>query len=332
MAGAIIEFVLCGLAILIAGTVLTRCADKIAEISGLGRVLVGSVFLAGATSLPELSVDLSAVRQGNPDLAAGDLLGSSLMNLLILAAVDAARLSPRKAFGADSRQHALSALLALFLTAWAGVAVASGGGPEFFGAGALSWSLLAVYLVGLRVTWLDQDLSGVDPASARPKPRFTNALVRPILGYLAAAAAILYTAPRLAQAAESLAELSGLGQTFVGTTALALATSLPELVATITALRIGAPDLALGNIFGSNAFNMLLFLPLDCAFPGPLFAAVRPNHALTAFAVISATTLAVAGQVFNPRGKRWFLAPSAGMIALLIVSLLWLLYRARGAA
>lgn len=331
MTEALVVFFVCALAILAAGTVLTRCADKIAELSGLGRVLVGSVFLAGATSLPELSVDLSAVHRGNPDLAAGDLLGSSLMNLLILAVIDAAGFSPRKAFGADSRQHALSALLALFLTAWVGLAVASGGGPEFWGAGALSWSLLAVYLIGLRVTWLDRDLSGVDPASTRPNPRFTKGLIRPILGYLAAAAVILYTAPRLAQAAESLAALSGLGQTFVGTTALALATSLPELVATIAAIRIGAPDLALGNIFGSNAFNMLLFLPLDCAFPGPFFAAVRPYHALTAFAVISATALAVTGQVHNPRAKRWFLAPSAEMIALLIMGLLWLLYRARGA-
>lgn len=327
MTEALVVFAIGALAILAAGTMLTRCADRIAELSGLGRVLVGSVFLAGATSLPELSVDLSAVRQGNPDLAAGDLLGSSLMNLLILAVIDAAGVSPRRAFGADSRQHTLSALLAAFLTAWVGLAAASGGGPEFFGAGVLSWSLLAIYLVGLRVTWLDQDPD--DGAPGAGGPRFTRALVRPILGYLVSAGVILLAAPRLAEAAEKLAELSGLGQTFVGTTALALATSLPELVSTITAFRMGAPDLALGNIFGSNAFNMLLFLPLDWAHGGPFFAAVRPSHAVTAFAVISATTLGVAGQVLKPREKRSFLAPSAGMIVILILGLLWLLYRGR---
>lgn len=329
MTEALVVFIIGALAILAAGTVLTRCADRIAELSGLGRVLVGSVFLAGATSLPELSVDLSAVRRGSPDLAAGDLLGSSLMNLLILAVIDAAGVSPRRAFGADSRQHTLSALHAVLLTAWVGLAAASGGGPEFLGAGVLSWSLLAVYLVGLHVTWLDQDPADAVPGAPGGGPRFTRALIRPILGYLAAAAVILIAAPRLAEAAERLAELSGLGQTFVGTTALALATSLPELVSTITAFRMGAPDLALGNIFGSNAFNMLLFLPLDWAHAGPFFAAVRPSHAVTAFAVISATTLGVAGQVLKPREKRSFLAPSAGMIALLILGLLWLLYRGR---
>lgn len=330
MTEPVIVFIVSGLAILAAGTVLTRCADEIAELSGLGRILVGSVFLAGATSLPELSVDLSAVRQGSPDLAAGDLLGSSLMNLLILAVIDAAGFSPRKAFGYDSRQHALTALHAVFLTAWVGMAAASGGGREFLGASALSWGLPAVYLIGLRLSWLDQDLEDISSESTRPRPRFKSALVRPIIGYLAAAAVILYVAPRLAAAAERIAALSGLGQTFIGTTALALATSLPELVSTITAIRIGAPDLAMGNIFGSNAFNMLLFLPLDCAFPGPFFAAVRPHHALTAFAVISATTLGVAGQILKPREKRWFLAPSAEMIGLMILALLWMLYRARG--
>ena len=82
-----------GLAAIVAtaGTILARSADRIAAATGLGRVLVGSVLLAAATSLPELSVDVAAVRGGMTDLAAGDLLGSSLMNLLILAGVDLAQ-------------------------------------------------------------------------------------------------------------------------------------------------------------------------------------------------------------------------------------------------
>lgn len=325
MRGAAVQFALAALAIVAAGTFLTRFADRIAELTGLGRVFVGSVFLAAATSLPELGVDLAAVRQGNPDLAAGDLLGSSLMNLLILAAIDSAGLSPRRAFGSDSRHHALSALLALFLTAWIGLAAASGGRRELLGAGFFSWSALAIYVAGLRVTWLDQGLSQAGAALRRPG----RALAAPVGGYLACAAVIFWAAPALAGSAETLAAASGLGETFIGTTAVALATSLPELVATLAAFRAGAPDLALGNIFGSNAFNMALFLPLDLAMPGAFFAAVRPQHALTAFAVIAATCLGVMGQVLNPREKRWFLEPSAPLIAALIAGVLWLLYRSR---
>jgi len=329
MTGTIVEFLLCGLAILLAGTLLTRCADRIAELSGLGRVFVGSVFLAAATSLPELSVDMNAVRLGSPDLAAGDLLGSSLMNLLILAVLDTAGLSPRRAFGADSRQHALAALLSILLTAWVGLAAASGGGTEVFGAGMFSWGLVALYAMGLRVVWLEQDRPDITAGVKKPTERLASALAWPVAGYVAASIAILVVAPLLAASAGRLAALSGLGQTFFGTTALALATSLPELVATVTAFRIGAPDLALGNIFGSNAFNMVLFLPLDLAMPEPFFGAVRPEHALTAFAVIAATTLAVMGQVLKPRARRWFLEPSPEMIAILIAGLLWLLYRCR---
>jgi len=85
-----LEFLALAAVIAPAGTFLAKSADQIAEITRLGRLLVGSVLLAAATSLPELTVDISAVRQGMPDLAVGDLFGSSLMNLLILAVLDLA--------------------------------------------------------------------------------------------------------------------------------------------------------------------------------------------------------------------------------------------------
>jgi cation:H+ antiporter len=182
--------------------------------------------------------------------------------------------------------------------------------------------------VGL--SWLEQPLSEAAQELERPGRRLARELAAPAAGYAVAAAALFVAGPRLAHAASRLAALSGLGETFVGTTLVALATSLPELVATVSAFRLGAPDLALGNVFGSNAFNMLLFLPLDLALPGSFFGAVRPVHSMTAFAVIAASTLAVMGQVLRPREKRWFLEPSAPLVGLLIAGLLWLLYRARG--
>jgi cation:H+ antiporter len=90
------QFVLLAGAVAIAGSLLARSADRIAEATGLGRLLVGSLLLAGVTSLPELSVDIAAIRSGFVDLAAGDLLGSSLMNLLILAVFDLSVRSGKK--------------------------------------------------------------------------------------------------------------------------------------------------------------------------------------------------------------------------------------------
>ena len=95
-----------------------------------------------------------------------------------------------------------------------------------------------------------------------PQSVLAAIIMMAVAGYLGAALLIFLAAPYLAQAAAQIAAETGLGDTFVGTTLVALATSLPELVATIAAMRMGSLDLAIGNIFGSNAFNMLLLVPL----------------------------------------------------------------------
>ena len=123
----IIQFVALSAVVATAGTFLARSADRIAESTGLGRLFVGSVLLAAATSLPELSVDVAAVRGGMIDLAAGDLLGSSLMNLLILAGVDLAQRSGRRMLSREAASHALSATLSIALTGLVGMAVLTAG-------------------------------------------------------------------------------------------------------------------------------------------------------------------------------------------------------------
>ncbi|MBP90016.1 MAG: hypothetical protein CMJ64_25465 [Planctomycetaceae bacterium] len=150
-----------------------------------------------------------------------------------------------------------------------------------------------------------------------------------IAGFILAAAVIFVAAPFLADAAGQLAELSGLGGTFIGTTLVALATSLPELVATLTAVRMGAYDLAIGNIFGSNAFNMLLLLPLDLAFPGALLASVSTTHALTCFAVILITAIVLLGQLYRVEQRTFFIEPDAVLVITLVFGTLWMVYLAR---
>ena len=127
MLPVVVEFVFLAAVIVVAGTFLSRSADTIAEVTGFGRLLVGSVLLAGATSLPELTVDISAVRLGLPNLAAGDLLGSSLMNLLILAALDLSMYSRGKMLSRAAAGHALSAIVSMALTSWVGLAILTAG-------------------------------------------------------------------------------------------------------------------------------------------------------------------------------------------------------------
>jgi cation:H+ antiporter len=147
-----------------------------------------------------------------------------------------------------------------------------------------------------------------------------------ITGYVVAGAIILAAAPFLAKAADDLAERSGLGGTFFGTTFVALCTSLPEVVTTIAAVRMKAFDLAIGNIFGSNCFNMLIFLPLDFVDRGSLLSSVSQTHVYTALAVIVVTIAVILGQLYPAERKKHFLEPDALMTLVLILGALTGLY------
>lgn len=334
MNGAMIEpilhFALSALVIIGAGAVLTRCADRIAEETGVGRILIGSILLAGATSLPELMVDLNAIWLNQPNLAVGDLLGSSLFNLLILAIVDASFRHPRRAFSFEFIHHARTAALSIHLTALVGIGILSGISLSFADVGLFTWAVGVVYLLGASLTFVHHEEAKLE-TKPRGKMEFLarRSFLQAAGGFLCSMLVILFIAPYLVRAADEIAALSGLGATFVGTTMVALSTSLPELVATIAAFRMGAPDLALGNIFGSNTFNMLLLFPLDTVFPGPLLSAVHSTHALTAFCVVAVSSVAVFGQVSRKRGRTRLWEPSSELILLLIVSFLYLLYRSK---
>lgn len=331
MTAAVATFLFTAAIIVVAGSILTHCADAIAEITGWGRLLVGSVLLAGATSLPELTVDLSAIRMNMPDLAVGDLLGSSLMNLLILAVMDLTHRSRGKMLSRAAASHALGGTLGIALTALVGVGILTAPrAPHLmlWNVHLSVWLIAVGYVLGVRVVFLNQrvaaratkDASGEEEAKPRRKLSYY------VGGFAAAAAAIVIVGPRLAEAAGTIAELSGLGGSFVGTTFVALSTSLPELVASITAMRMGALDLVIGNVFGSNAVNMLLLLPLDMAYPGALFAAVSPVHVISVLAVVTCSSVAIMGQLYEQESRIKLLEPDAWLVIATIGAALFLVY------
>jgi cation:H+ antiporter len=331
MTEAAAQFVLCAAVIVVAGTFLTRCADAIADLTGLGRLVIGSVLLAGATSLPELTVDISAVRMGLADLAVGDLLGSSLMNLLILAGLDLATGQRTKMLSKQGAAHALSGAVSVALTAYVGLALITAKAFEpfaVFGTSPAILGLVIAYALSVRLVYLDQRIAlrtdAERGASEHAPPAMS--LKWALAGFGLCALVILVAGPFLAEAAGILAEKTGLGTTFVGTTLVALSTSLPELVATIVALRMGSVDLAVGNVFGSNAFNMILLAPLDVLHTGSLLAAVSTRHIVTCLAVVLATQVAVMGQLYQAESRVRFIDPDAWLVVTIVVGALGLVY------
>jgi len=319
--------------IVVAGTWLSHFADELAEATGLGRLLIGSILLAGATSLPELSVDVSAIRAGMTDLAVGDLMGSCLFNLLILAVLDLTVHSRGRLLSHQAARHALSGNVSALAMGLFGLALLSRpvlGEREVVGISYGLFPILLAYALGVRLVYYDQRASRLEaspPSEPQPAPK---PWTRSALGFALAAAVIIVAGPFLSHSAGHIAEATGLGKTFVGTTMVAFSTSLPELVASLAALRMGAYDLAIGNIFGSNAFNMLLMVVLDLVHTGPLLAAVSPGHAITCVAAIIATLIVVLGQLYQVEARKRLIEPDAGLVILVVLAALWLVSQLGG--
>jgi cation:H+ antiporter len=327
---ALLVFVLAGVVIVAAGTSLARSADDIAEASRLGHLWVGSVLLAGATSLPELITDISAVRLGAVDLAVGDLFGSSMANMLILAVLDAVS-RRRQVLQQAALDHALAASLALALNAAAAALVFLR--PDFtvLRVSPASFGLFLLYLAGSRAVYRNAARFPLVPAPdpthpGTPRPTLRRALLK----FGVASLAILAVAPAFAWAAKQISVQTGLGETFVGTWLVGMSTSLPEFVASFAAVRMGSFDMAVGNLFGSNAFNMAILLALDLAQPGSLWTVVDSGHVLSALIGIVLMALGIAAIMYRAE-RRFALVEPDSLAMLLTYALgLWVLYKAAG--
>jgi cation:H+ antiporter len=293
-------------------------------------VWVGSVLIAAATSLPEVTTDIAAVRIGAPDLAAGDLFGSSMANMLILALVS---LIPAgtELFRKAALEHALYASLAIILTVTAALFVIVRPTTEVVGIGVGPLLLAVVYGVGSRAVYRHSvlahvaaatpEMSGVAVAQSSSaevsglQSAALPSLRRAVVKFGAAAVIILLAGPQFARSAEGVAAVTGIGTTFIGTWLVALTTSLPELVTSLAAVRIRAYDLAVGNLFGSNAFNMAIFVVLDPVHRGgAILSAVSPVHAVSALVAVALMSLALAALVYRAQGRLALLEPSSALI------------------
>jgi cation:H+ antiporter len=224
--------------------------------------------------------------------------------------------------------HALYASLAIILTAVAAMSVLIGGGPSLFGVASSSLLLLATYLVGSHVVFRHSQLaraaaetiemSGAVPPALplqTPATEPKQSLTRAVSMFAGGTLVLVIAAPAFARSADGVATATGLGATFIGTWLVGFSTSLPELVTCLAAVRLRAYDLAVGNLFGSNAFNMAVFPLLDAVSPtGPVFGAITATHAISALVAIGLMGIALAALVYRARGRLSLLEPSSALI------------------
>jgi len=306
-----LKFLLCLVIILFSGTKLARYGDAIAKKTGLGGVWIGLVLLAAITSMPELVTGVSSVALvGLPDLALGTLFGSCLFNLAILALLDILNRST-PILSQVSLRHVALAGVGMLLIAIAAGSILTG---ERLSGLALGWVgipsivIIILYLVAVRQMFRFERSHPALQLEA-DSPQYAEIHIRKVyLRFILAAAAVIGAGIWLSFIGDEIAMTTGWDASFVGSLFLAITSSMPELVVSIVALRLGAFDMAVANILGSNMFNIAIIAPVDLFYTqGAILSSASAAHLITAAVAIVMSLLVIVGLRFRQKRKTFFI-------------------------
>jgi cation:H+ antiporter len=326
-------FVACTAMIVYSGTKLAKYGDIIAEKTGLGRTWIGVVLMASVTSLPELATGISSVTYaGVPDIAVGDIVGSCVFNMLILACLDAL-CRPVPICARAHQGHIISAGFGILLLSAVAMSLAlQRYSPQLGWIGFYSLLFLILYFIAMRIvyTYEKKRIAGFVKEMALEMKYKGIPMKSALANYAINAVVVITAAMFLPKIGEGIAQATGLGQTFVGNILIAVSTSLPEVAVSIAAVRMDAIDLAIGNLFGSNLFNIFILFVDDLFYvKGPLLSFVNQNHLISALSAIGMATVAVIGLTYRAERKPLLLAWDSFSIILLYLVNVMLLYTMR---
>jgi cation:H+ antiporter len=320
-----VEFAISSLLIVFVAVKLAEYGDALATRTGLGGLFVGTLLIAGATSLPEVLTTISSLQIGEPNLAAGNLYGSNMFNMFLLAVVDMVNHKKRILRGA-AMKHALTGSLTVLIIAVSVFFILADIDLSLGWVGLDSIVIMLLYVVAIRLIYRQTPQPGPS-YEAPPIPDSVPKLGVALFGFALAAAGLIFITPWMVRTSNDIASITGLGTTFIGTTLVALVTSLPELVTTITAIRLGAADMAVGNLFGSNMFNMFALGLTDVFFTqGRFLSVVDPAFLIIASLGLIMTGMALIGNLARLERRVLFIELDALALVLVYFGGIWLLY------
>jgi cation:H+ antiporter len=317
-----LQFALCVGLIGIAGSRLSRYGDVIAEKTGLSGTWIGLILLATVTSLPELVTGLSSVVLADtPNIALGDVLGSCVFNLFIIMILDFLHRG-ESVYTRAGQGHILSAGFGIVLIGFVGFNVLLAGHGASFSIGHVgAYTPIIMVLYGIAMfTVFRYERRQMAAFTEEVAERYHDVTLRQaVLRYAVAALVVVGAGTWLPFVGDQMAEVMGWHKTFVGTLFVAFATSVPEIVVTVAALRIGALDMAIGNLFGSNLFDIAIVAVDDLFFfKGPILSYVSPLHAVSVVSAIMMTGIAVIGLLYRPKTRVF---QTVGWASLFLLSL-----------
>ncbi|MFC4022246.1 sodium:calcium antiporter [Oceanobacillus longus] len=302
-----IFFILAAIVTVFTAMKLSQFADVISEKTAMGGMLVGTFLLAGATSLPEITTSFSAVLIDNVDIAIGNMLGSNLFNLLILAGFDL-YFRRKHLFHLVNRNHMYSAVLGLFLMLMVTLALVLKIDYTIIGIGVDALLILIIYIVGMVIISRMPSPPKEEETDKHSKPvREKEVSLRSaIIGFIIAAVVIMAVGSVLSITGDQIAVITGLGSSFVGSFLIAATTSLPEAVSVFTAFRLKNPNMAVGSILGSNMFNMVILAVSDAVYQGgSILADVSGSNIITGIGVSILSAVLIWGLMRKPSKSLW---------------------------
>jgi cation:H+ antiporter len=310
--------------LVLAAVKLAQYGDVVAVRTRLGGMFIGVLLLAGATSLPELLTMINSFKQGTPGLAAGSVFGSNMFNMFLLALLDLvnqqARILRRVAM-----THALTAALGSTMIGLSIFFILGDIDLQIGWMGIDSLILIVVYVAGIRLIQQNGQASATTVELPRGRPAMP--LWRALLGFGIATAVLVVVTPQLVRSSTEIAAITGLGVGFIGTSLLALVTSLPEAVAVIAAARLGAYDMAVGNLFGSIVFNMFAMGVADLFYTqGRFLGSIDPAFALVALLGLLLTNLALIGNIARVERRLGFVEADALLILVVYLAGMYFLF------
>ena len=311
-----VTFALSAIGIILAGIRLAPYGEALGRRTGIGQGWIGLLFLATLTSVPELTTTVSGASLGVPNLALGNAFGSNLFNVVIIAVMDILLLGRGPFLLKVRGYHTLSGGMAVLLTLFGILGIVLAPQATFLGISPVSWLILAGYVAGVFLLFHVERREEFEEETQREGLSLRAA----IIGFVVCAAVIVASGIFLIRASKEISMTSGLSASFMGAILVAIVTSLPELATSIGALRIGAYDMIVGNLLGSNMFNILTIFFADAAFQrGSIYASLKGGEDDQVVVAICGALLTIVAMVsLGARSRRRILGIGVDSAALLL--------------
>ncbi|HPM42691.1 MAG TPA: hypothetical protein PLV52_02565 [Candidatus Omnitrophota bacterium] len=306
-----VKFLVCASVIFYFGKRVARYGDAIAEKTGLGGLWIGVILVSIATSLPELFTGVgSTLFVDAPDLTVGNIFGANSYNLFNIATLDLLHKGGPLLSSVSSGQLLTAAfsLIPLSIAAMGIFLTPKLANTSIFNLSVFSIMIFLSYIICTKTIYNFEKRRKIIKELREEEEvvlKYDDITLRTAcIRYAFSAFAIAAAGIWLAYIGDDLAAALNLGRNFIGSLFLGFATTLPEITVSIAALRLGAKEMAVANMVGSNLFNVTIIFINDILYrKAPIFEMLSQQHIFNVFLVIAMTAIIMAGMVIKPKDK-----------------------------